>query len=67
MGEILLFEPRRFGRRHTASQDRVRPSSATIVIFPGVRYERRDEAALRPRAKAEARISGKPKPRPSHR
>ena len=64
MGEILLFEPQRFGRRN-ACQDRAQPSTAAIIIFPGVRYERLDEIALRPCAKTEAGVSKKPRPRPS--
>jgi hypothetical protein len=64
MGEILLFEPQRFERRHAASQDRAMPSTAAIIIFPGVRYERLDEVALRPCAKDEAPAK-KSKPRPS--
>lgn len=61
MGEILLFEPKRFERRNTASQDRAQPSTAAIIIFPGVRYERLDEITSRPCTKAEAGISKKPK------
>ena len=65
MGEVLFFEPQRFVRRHVSIQERDAPSTAVIVIFPGVRYERLDEAASRPCANIEARMPKKPKPRPS--
>ncbi len=38
MGKILSFQP----KRKTASQPRPagRPSASSVVIFPGIRYER---------------------------
>ena len=66
MGQILFFEPQRVVRR-AATADRDSSSTAAIIIFPGVRYERQDEAVLSPRAKAEARVADKPGPRPSRR
>jgi hypothetical protein len=63
MGQILFFEPQRIARRRAATTDRGSPSTAAIIIFPGVRYERLGEVA--PRAKADARVSDRPRPRPS--
>jgi hypothetical protein len=51
MGEILLFDPQRLGRRHRESQ--ALPSTATIIILPCIRYERLDEAALSPSGKSK--------------
>jgi hypothetical protein len=65
MGEVLFFEPQRFGQRHAAAGDRDLPSTAAIIIFPGVRYERLDEADVRTGAKPGKRMPDKPKPRPS--
>jgi hypothetical protein len=65
MGEVLFFEPQRFVRRHASIQERDAPSTAVIVIFPGVRYERLDDADSHPCAKVEARMPKRPKPRPS--
>ena len=61
MGQILSFEPQR-SRRRAATTDRGSSSTAAIIIFPGVRYERLDDVA--PRAK-DARVSDRPRPRPS--
>jgi hypothetical protein len=52
-------------RRHASIQERDAPSTAVIVIFPGVRYERLDDADSHPCAKVEARMPKKSKPRPS--
>ena len=65
MGQVLFFEPQRFVRRHVSTQQRDASSTAAIVIFPGVRYERLDDAASRPCAKVEARMPKRRKPRPS--
>lgn len=66
MGEILLFEPERFGRREV-SQDQGLQSTAEIIIFPGVRYERLGEVTSLPCAKTKARTWKRPKLRPSRR
>ena len=62
MGEVLFFEPQRFGQRQ-ATEDRDLPSTAVVIIFPGVRYERLDEADLRAHPKPGKPMTGKPKPR----
>jgi hypothetical protein len=67
MGEVLFFEPRRFGQRHAAAGDLDLPSTATVIIFPGVRYERLDEADLRAHRKPGKRMTSRRKPRPSRR
>ncbi|WP_353641640.1 hypothetical protein [Mesorhizobium sp. WSM2239] len=67
MGEVLFFEPQRFGQRHAAAGDRDLPSTAVVIIFPGVRYERLDEADLHAHPKPGKRMSDKSKPRPSRR
>ena len=60
MGSVLAFQPR------DAASIRKPPAAggtASVVIFPGIRYERHDDTPPVPSAKGETRQG---KPRPSH-
>ena len=61
MGSVLAFPP----RSAASNQKQTATSfSGSIVIFPGVRYERREELAQPPRpSRAEAQAE---KPLPRH-
>lgn len=62
MGSVLAFQPRE------AATDRKPPApgaTAAIVIFPGIRYERRDEADAHAAAIEQDRLQ-RDKPRPRH-
>ncbi|MEQ1950738.1 hypothetical protein [Mesorhizobium sp. CN2-181] len=41
MGNVLAFRP----RKSSGGKTREKGASATVIIFPGVRYERAPEAA----------------------
>jgi hypothetical protein len=62
MGHILAFEPR------SAATSRKEPAAgvtASIVIFPGIRYERQPEAQDRQESPAEHQAT-RNNPRPRH-
>lgn len=61
MGSVLAFAPR------DAADVRKRPVpgvTASIVIFPGVRYERRED--MPQRAEEAQRDNSEPRPQPRH-
>ncbi len=62
MGHVLAFVPR------NAATSRKEPAAgvtASIVIFPGIRYERQPEAAVQ-QALPDEHQAKRDKPRPRH-
>jgi hypothetical protein len=43
MAKILTFEPTEFDRTKSADESRA-VTSAEVIVFPGIRYERWDES-----------------------
>jgi len=62
MGHILSFEPRNAATRR---KEPVAGATASIVIFPGIRYERQPEGQDQEAAPTEHRAT-RDKPRPRH-
>lgn len=60
MGSVLSFAPREAA---TVRKPLAAGTTASIVIFPGIRYERHNEAPPATPAKRDARTE---KPRPRH-
>jgi hypothetical protein len=60
MGSVLSFAPREAA---TVRKPLAAGATASIVIFPGIRYERQGEA---PQATSAKRETQRGKPRPSH-
>ena len=62
MGQVLSFTPRKAAPNRLP---RNADTAAAVIIFPGVRYERPQEA-MPIAASVEAGLQGTPSPKPRH-
>lgn len=58
MGQLLFFEPRRTVR---SSGGRNLSAGASVIIFPGVRYERLPDVDLTPAPKSRTKLASQSK------